>query len=361
MPAVTEIDRKTTIVPFEPGLLGALRAFSESYWSRPTGDTYYDWRYLAPAAFSRLFLAMRGEECVGTLFALRKTWRVRGEARPCLEVFDWHSLAEVRGSGAGIRLMRAMMRSPERIFSIGGTADVHSTLPLMGWQHLGTATAFELPLSAALLGDRLHRARGVPRVLARAAFAPLAGPLFAPRRSPAPAHGEVSLSDTLSPDVGALYDGDTGYDLVQQPQPEVLAWLTASRWSGRWHYLHFRVGGRLRGWAMIRLYAGKTGLQASLVELFAPRPDVALCAWMVSEACLAAAAERPTRILARATCPVLREALTRNRFRRAGVDSPIHSWPKFDGEAPRNVHFTYLHSDAPIQPYDHAPGAALET
>lgn len=359
--AVTEIERRTTVIPFEPGLLAPLRAFSESYWSRPGGDDYYEWRYLAPRAFSRMFLVMRGEECVGTLFALRKTWRVRGEALPCLEVFDWHSLAEVRGSGAGIRLMRAMMRSPERIFSVGGTADVHSTLPLMGWQNLGTAYAFELPLSAALLGDRLHRARGVPRALARAAFAPLAGPLFAPRRLPAPGRGEVSAADSLSPEVASLYEGDTGYGLVQQPDPEVLGWLTASRWSGRWRYLHFRLDGRLRGWAMTRLYTGKTGLQGSLVEVFAPRPDGALYAWMVSEACLSMAAARPTRILARATCPVLGEALARNRFRRAGVDAPLHSWPKFGDSAPANAHFTYLHSDAPIQPFDHAPNAALET
>jgi hypothetical protein len=358
---VTEADRKTTVVPFEPGLLGAVRAFSESYWARPRTDAYYEWRYLRPLGFSRMFVALRGEECVGTLFALRKSWRVRGELQPCLEVFDWHSIAEVRGSGAGIRLMRAMMRPGERIFSIGGTADVHSTLPLMGWQHLGTAAAWELPLSPALLADRLHRARGVPRLLARAAFAPLAGPLFAPRRIRPPGRGEVSVADAPSPEVASLYEGETGYGLVQQPDPEVLGWLTASRWSGRWRFLHFRLDGRLRGWAMTRLYEGKTGLQASLVEVFAPRADAMLYAWMVSEACLDVLPDRPTRILARATCPVLRGALARNRFRHAGVDAPLHTYPKFGADAPASPHFTYLHSDAPIQPYDTEPNAAVES
>lgn len=354
-----ETGHKTTIVPFEPGLLAPLRAFSEGYWLRPRTDAYYAWRYLEPQPFSRMFLALRGEECVGTLFALRKTWRLRGELVPCLEVFDWHSLAEVRGSGAGIRLMRAMMKQPERILSVGGTADVHSTLPLMGWQATGTAHAYELPLSASLLADRLHRARRVPRALAHAAFAPLAGPLFGPRRLPAPGRGAVSVSDALPAGVEALYEGDTGYGLVQQPDPAVLRWLTASRWSGRWRFHAFTLDDRLRGWAMTRLYAGKTGLQGSLVDVFAPRANAALYAWMVSEACLTLAAERPSRILARATCPALREALARNRFRKAGVDAPLHTWPKFGAETPANAHFTYLHSDAPIQPYDtESPGAA---
>lgn len=352
---------KTTIVPFEAGLLPPLRAFSESYWSRPRTEAYYAWRYLDPLPFSRMFLAMRGEECVGTLFALRKTWRVRGDLVPCLEVFDWHSLAEVRGSGAGIRLMRAMMKQPERIFSVGGTADVHSTLPLMGWQATGSALAYELPLSAGLLADRLSRARRVPRALALAAFAPLAGPLFGPRRLPAPGRGAVTVSAALPPGVEALYEGDTGYGLVQQPDPAVLRWLAASRWSGRWSFHAFTLDGRLRGWAMTRLYAGKTGLQGSLVEVFAPRPDPALYAWMVSEACLSLAAERPSRILARASCPVLQAALARNRFRKAGVDAPLHTWPKFGVDAPANAHFTYLHSDAPIQPFDSESQAAAES
>ena len=358
---MTEIARTTTVVPFEPGLLGAVRTFSEAYWQRPREDAYYDWRYLQPRAFSRMFVALRGEECVGTLFALRKTWRIRGELVPCLEVFDWHSIAEVRGSGAGIRLMRAMMKQPERILSVGGTADVHSTLPLMGWQDYGIALAFELPLSAGLMADRLHRARGVPRLLAHMAFAPLAGPMFGPRRSPAPGRGEVSVSASLPEGLGSLYEGDTGHGAVQQPDPEVLRWLTSSRWSGAWRFLRFTLDGKLRGWAMTRTYLGRTGLQGSLVEVFAPRADSDLYAWMVSEACLALAADRPTRILARATSPALRAALSRNRFRQAGVNAPLHTYPKFGADAPANPHFTYLHSDAPIQPFDTEPNAALES
>lgn len=356
--AVKEAEPKTTIVPFEPSLLGPLRAFSESYWTRPRSDAYYEWRYLAPLPFSRGFLAMRGGECVGTLSALRKTWRLAGELVPCLEVFDWHSLPDLRGSGAGIRLMRAMMHQPERVLSIGGTADVHSALPLMRWQNLGTGCAYELPLSVDVMAERLQRSRHLPRLIGRVALAAVAGHLFGPRRLPAPGRGEVVVTGALPAGIEALYEGDTGYDMVQQPDPAVLRWLTSSRWSGSWRFLAFTLDGRLRGWAMTRLYQGKTGLTASIVEAFAPRGDAALYAWMVSEACLSLAAERPSRIIARASCAALREGLARNRFRHAGVDAPVHAWPAFGDGSPANLHVTFLHSDAPFQPFEPASGGA---
>lgn len=359
--AETPTDAQLTVVPFEPALLPAVRAFSERYWKRPRSDAYYEWRYLAPRPFSRMLVALRGEACVGTLFALRKTWRLRGEKVPALEVFDWHALAELRGSGAGLRLMRGMMRQPERLLSIGGTADVHATLPLMRWQTPGTASAFELPLSAGLLASRLQRARGVPKALGVVALAPLTPALFHPKARPAPAGGSVEVLDRLPDDVASLYEGDTGYDLVQEPDPDVVRWLTASRWSGTWRFLAFRVGGRLRGWAMTRAYAGKTGRQGALVEVFAPRPDPETYAWMVAEASRALMRERPTRILARALCPVLSGALARNRFRHAGVDSPVYGWPAFEPAVPARMHVTLLHSDAPILPYDTEPDGASET
>jgi hypothetical protein len=350
--AATEPDRKLTVVPFTDELLPRVRAFSERYWSRPRTDAYYEWRYLRPREFSRMFVALCEDECVGTLFALRKPWRIRGELQHCLEVFDWHSVAELRGSGLGIRLMRAMMRQPERIFSVGGTADVHSTLPLMGWQQLGMANAFELPLSAGLIADRLHRTRRVPKLLAHAALLPVAGPMFRPRRRPAPAQGSVELAAALSPDVLPLYEEDTGYGMVQQPDLDALAWMTASRWSGSWRFLHFRVAGRIRGWAMTRTYLGKTGRQGAIVEAFSPGADPDFYAWMIAEASLSLLRDHPTRILARAICPALSEGLLRNRFRHAGVDSPLFTWPKFREDAPSNPHFTFLHSDAPFLPYD---------
>lgn len=347
-----EIDRKVSIVPFEPGLLPLVRRFSESYWKRPTEDAYFDWRYLQPLAFSRMFVALRGDdECAGTLFALRKTWRLRGEPLPVLEVFDWHALAELRGAGAGIRLMRAMMKQPERIWSVGGTGDVHATLPLMGWQDVTVAKGYELLVGRRLMAERVRHARGVPPALTRAALTLVPRSVFGPRLAPAPANAEVSASAEIGDDVLALYEGDTGYDCVQQPVPEQVHWMMRGRWSGTFRILRFRVDGRLRGWALIRTHVGGHGRQGMIVELFAPRPDVALYRWMVGECSTRLLEDRPERVATRASCPVLQQALVATGFRRAPIEVPVRTWPKAGFVAPANPHFTYLHSDGPINPY----------
>ena len=56
--------------------------------------------------------------------------------------------------------------------------------------------------------------------------------------------------------------------------------------------------------------------EATLVDVFAPRPTVALYTWMVSELLLRMNAHRPSAIRAQASCPILQEALRRLRFVR---------------------------------------------
>ncbi len=346
-----ELERRISVVPFAPELLPAVRGFSQAYWQRPTSDDYFEWRYLRPAAFSRMFVAMRGDECVGTLCALVKRYRLQGERITCLEVFDWHALSELRGAGVGIRLMRAMMRQPERIFSVGGTSDVHATLPLMGWQEVATAQAYELLLGPDLIAERLQRTRGLPQALTRAVLAPVPRGVFGPRRARGPAGAEVRVVDRPGDEVLALYETAGANDLVQEPDPRVLEWTVASRWSGSWRCLHFRVGGALRGWGMTRVHVTKHGLQGSILELFAPGADASLHRWMVSEAAVSMLGERPRRIVARASDPQLQHALTASGFRHAGSDAPVRTWPKFGPERPHSPYFTLLHSDAPILPY----------
>ena len=347
-----EQERRISVVPFTPELLPAVRGFSESYWKRPTSDAYYAWRYLEPAAFSRMFVAMRGDECVGTLFALRKTYRLRGAIVPVLEVFDWHALAEMRHAGVGIRLMRAMMRQPERILAVGGTGDVHAALPLMGWQDLDVANAYELLLGPEPIAERLERTRKVPRALTLAVLSPVPRAFFGPRRVAGPAGGTVSVDAKPAADLTGLFEGELGCDFVQQPDPALLDWLTRSRWSGSWRFVHFRVGGTLRGWAMTRTHVANHGLQGTILELFAPRADAELYRWMVSETALSLVPEKPLRIVTRSSDPALQLALVASGFRHAGVDAPGRSWPRFGPEKPGTMHFSILHSDQPMLPYE---------
>ena len=342
---------KITIETFEPAMLPLVRGFSERYWNRPTTDAYYDWRYIRSLPFGHMFVALRGNECVGTLFALRKPYRLRGERVYCLEVFDWHALTELRGAGVGIRLMRAMMKRPERIMAVGGTADVHATLPLMGWQPLGIVQAFELVARSDLIVERLQRTRRLPGAIARPLLAPLSKVMLTPRRKHAPPGGEVREVGQPGEEVLELYRNPTGQDLVQEPDLAMVRWLTSGRWSGAWRFFQFRIDGSLRGWSMTRLHVGGHGLQGVIVELFAPGADAELYHWMVSQTAASLLPDRPRRIIARAACPILQRALGASGFRHAGVDVPVRTWPSFGADIPHAFHFTFLHSDAPMLPY----------
>ena len=335
-----------------------MRGFSERYWSRPRTAAYYDWRYLRPQPFSRMFLAVRDGECLGMVFALLKQYRIGGKPTPCLEVFDWHSLPGLRGSGIGLRLMRAMMRQREPVVSVGGTADVMAALPLMGWEEIGVARRYQLPVSADLLADRLQRRTGLPAAVLRPGLGALAGAYYLPRRRQVPATGRVSTADVPGEEIRRLYEGDTGYGVVQEPDSNVLRWVTDGAWSGRYEFLTFHLEGRLRGWAMTRTYLTEQGPDAAIVELFAPRPDVALYTWMVSEAALSLMAGRPRRLQARASCPLLQAALLANRFRTVTPEDPVHVWPKGAGRRAAPLHVTFDHSDGPFTPYGTAARAA---
>ena len=339
------------IVPFTPELLPLVRGFSERYWSRPRTDAYYEWRYLRLRSFGRMFLAVQDGQCLGLLSALRKPYRIAGRPVDCLEVFDWHCLPGEKGTGVGVRLMRAMMRQPQPLLSVGGTADVHATLPKMGWERLGTAPHFELVLAPDELAARLHRRCGLPPRLTRGALRLASAGWFSPRRRRVPASGLVSPVAALPAGVRELYGDGGGYGFLQQPEPEVLAWVLDGAWSGHFGYLVFALGGRVRGWAMTRTYAGADGPEAAIVEIFAPRPDVALYTWMVSEAATALMLARPRRIHARASCPVLQAALRANRFRVLPPDPPIHLWPQGVWDRREPLHITLGHSDAPLLPY----------
>lgn len=349
------------IVPFAPELLAAVRGFSERNWSRPQTEDYYDWRYLRSQPFSRMFLALQGDECLGMLFALRKQYRIGGRPTACLEVFDWHSLPGLRGSGIGIRLMRAMMRQPEPLISVGGTADVLATLPMMKWEPVGVSHRYELPVVGDVLADRLHHRVGLPPALSRPVFGAVVAGHYLPRRRRVPATGQVVRVEMPGEEIRQLYRDETGYGFVQEPELDVLRWMTGESWGGTFRFLTFLIEGRLRGWAMTRTHAAEEGLEGSIIEIFAPRPDVALYTWMVSEAAMSLMADRPRWLHARASCPLLQSALLANRFRARSYDIPIHVWPKGAWDRSASLQITLNHSDAPLLPYASGKPASVKT
>ena len=75
----------------------------------------------------------------------------------------------------------------------------------------------------------------------------------------------------------------------------------------------------------MRIYATAQGCDAELVECFAPRPDVDLYTWMVSEIATRVAAFSPGLLGACTPCPLLGDALVRNHFVQTS-NNPVQLW-----------------------------------
>jgi len=336
------------VEPFAEQHLPAVTTFSERYWTRPRSDSFYRWRYLESLPFSRLFLALTDHECLGMVFALRKSYLINGTPSPFLEIFDWHSLPGLRGSGVGIRVLRAMMREGVPLMGVGGTADVLKALPAMGWQTIGLCSTFELPTTGAFLTQGLRRRIPVRIPGDGVLLDALTRFWFRPKRRHA--SGQATPVSMIGDEIVPLYEGETGYDLLQVPDPAILRWTTSGYpGNGDYRVWYFLQDHRVRGWVLTRAYETAQGREAAILDLYAPNPDESLYAWMVSEAALVLAADRPLVIRARATCPVLQSAFRLNRF-RTGSEVPVHVWPKMS-VPPARMHITLNHTDAPFRPY----------
>jgi hypothetical protein len=340
---------------FETDHLPLVAAFCETYWKRPRNESYYSWRYLDSRPFSRMFLARTADQCLGMLYAFRKPYLIDGERTECSEIFDWHSLPGLSGSGIGIRLMRAMMRQNRRLLGVGGTSDAQKALPAMGWQLIGEAVDYELPTTGEALLPGLRRRVSVQLPGERLALDATVASWFKPKRRKQVGDAvTVSYGDTAAGELAGLYAGDTGYDFVQSPEPQWLQWLTASGAPvGQFRHWRFMVGGVLRGWALTRIYDTHAGKEGAIAELFAPRPDASLYTWMISEAALGLYREGVRLIRTLASCPVFKAALAANRFRPADT-VPVYTYPKLP-VPPERLHITLNHTDACLRPYPRGP------
>jgi hypothetical protein len=336
------------VEPFAPARLPMVAAFCERYFRRPRTRAYYEWRYLESQPFSRLCLALTADDCLGMVAAFRKTYSIAGQTVPCLETFDWHSLPGLKGSGVGLRVMRAMTRGGERVIAIGGTADVLKTLPAMGWQRIAAVRSYELPLSGAALVDGFRR-RVAAHLPGDRRMLDAVARWFRPRRRSV--RGEMIPVASLGAEVMALYrDRPAAYDGVQVPDANYLRWLAAGYPStGSFAFLYFVDGSTLLGWAATRTYDGPAGREAAILDLYASPAGAETYTWMVSEAACWLEAGQPRVIRARASCRLLQAALAANRFRPA-AEVPVHTWPA-NLPADLRWHFTLNHTDEPLRPY----------
>ena len=172
------------------------------------------------------------------------------------------------------------------------------------------------------------------------------------RRWKAPPEGEVIKVDRLGDEVFALYQGQIGYGCVRLPDLAWHAWLTGGgEGVGGFVTLYYAVSRQLVGWALGRTYTTHRGREAAIVDIFTPRPDARLYAWMVSALVERLGAFRPGCIRARATCPLLGRALRKNRFLR-GPQMATLMWSTRERVLPAPVHLTTGTADGAFVPYD---------
>jgi hypothetical protein len=344
---------RTTIVPFEPALLPAVVRFAERTWDWGHSADFYRWRFCdAPA---ETLLMVRGDECLAILGAFRRQYRVGGADATYAETFDWYSLPECRNSGLGVLLLREMMSRPEPMLVVGGSADTMTMLPRMGWRDLPEAGVYVLPLAGSAISDRVQQAWRIPKPVTEAAFDLFARFWFRSRPRHRSSNFLVQPVDTVDDEILSLYRGDTGYGCLPIPDLDRLRWLTSGpRDTSRFVASYFRVGGTLRGWSLAKVYDTADSCEASLVECYAPRPDVETYRWMVSETVGRVEPFQPRKVLARATCPVLQAALRDNRFlSRDAV--PVRMWSGGQPLPPAPIHLTYNVGDADMLPYSGTP------
>jgi hypothetical protein len=341
------VDRRSVeITLFAPEHLALLRRFWQRVSNRPDDDAFARWRYLE-CPRQKTWVALDDGACVATISALSKEYRAGATEIECLELFDWACLPDIRTAGLGVRLLQVVRREGRATLSVGGSSDTLRVAPLLGSQR-GVVHVFILPLRG-MVEDALERRFAIPRRVA-GALAAAPGPWFG-AASHSPPRGERAVPvGAVGDELRALYRSSNEDGLVPVGEPAYLAWLTHGYpFAGHFIPLYFVRGTALVGWSLSRVYASDRGIEATLVDLFAPHATRRLYAWMVSESVARMMPFRPRSIEARASCPVLAAALRDNRFspRRA---LPVYVWPH-DAFPSGPIHLTRTVGDAATWPY----------
>src|SRR5262245_44721521 len=86
----------------------AFQRFVQLAWpARPRGPEYYEWRYQRVPNLVT-FVAVNERECLASISAFRVPYTFGEKTQECLEPFDWFCAPELRWTGLGIRVLRAL-------------------------------------------------------------------------------------------------------------------------------------------------------------------------------------------------------------------------------------------------------------
>lgn len=296
----------------------ALIAFLSSRQETPTGDAFIGWRYTDCAAMEAV-LAMAGDECVATMFAMRRTYITPDGVRDVLEPFGWHASEDWRAQAPGLRLVKQYMKRSLPLVAVAGTDMAAGLLRRLKWTELASTERYVLPLSGRFLVKR-----GWNATVAHA-FDLIGRRLYAPS---APAAGDLVLEPASrpSPAVTELTDGQRRFSIMRRPDAAFTDWLgRAPAAVGCYLTFHVRLGERLVGWVNARVFTHGGLRYGELLEVFVDEHFRDRYPAVVRHACATLGAFAVDALIATTTCPYVRDALKRSRF-RLDDRRPVMTW-----------------------------------
>lgn len=307
------------IASLDASTVAAVTRLARSAWDRPDSEAYLQWRY-QHAPGQEAAVALCGDECVAMLFALQRRYLTSEGEHDALELFDWYATEEWRPRGAGLRVLKHLMKDGRRLMALGGTPPARALFERLGWRAVDTAWRLNLPLRGRYF---LKRGRGPAfartfDLLARAAFRPRA------RRA---AGVTLEPATTLSPAVDDLVRAQRRFTSLRLPDHRLHAWLLdAPAALGLYLTFHVRVGEHVAGWASARVHHADGMRIGSLQEVFLADDAVGHYPAVVSSLCSILAGFEPDLLTAVTSCPDTLASLRALRF-RPDYDIPVYSWP----------------------------------
>ena len=304
---------KTRIELLTPETIASMCRFSEKAWDRPRTEAYYQWRYQdAPNLVT--VVAQKDGECLATVSAFSRKYRLGDEVLECFEAFDWFCQPEFRAYGLGLQVMKHLMDLKRPIIVLGGSEDTRRILPGLGWQKVAEGRRYVLPLAGEFVRERLSTRSAFIRFAAGMAFR-LLTPLRNYRRSlsrdsrryPIPGRGMSPRLESLSV--------DSVHSIAALPNADQMRWLIQG-FPGLGMYLPFGfiVNGHLAAWALGRIFLEGDRSFGSIVDIQPAQLSSKDLAWVVRTVVAALAGFGLDAVRTTATSPVVQKALVRNGF-----------------------------------------------
>jgi hypothetical protein len=326
-----------------------LLPFWERDWEPDVADQIFRWRFLARED-GEAILALDEDRCVAMIDSWCRRYMVNGDMVTVRELGDWYSLPEYRG--VGLQPMWMMMRKPEPIVSIGGTADTQGLLPRLGWKPLPGAASYTLELSSGVLAERLLKRLKSPGKSALTALAhKLSIPVRRVRLHSAPLANATVREYDPSDEPPEVIPPRDAYPLASLIGAKELRWIfSAPDVMGKFICLVFSINGQPVGLSLSRLFRLEHFCESKILHMQASDTSPSSYAWMASETARHLARRGAKKIQCRNSCPKLAIALHDAGFAERGT-APSYWWSR-DLEAPQGTALLSLfRADDGILPY----------